>query len=736
MNPNWYRFSDVPTAWYQLNWPAELDTEQVAACMHALAGSHISVMMRFVVHVTPEGIKHYVNIPEVNEYAVLRTFQTFLPSDELTTPEPFKMEASAAMRVHFSTKNRALNTANPEAVSHAILSSLSDIGQGESILFEWVLGMNLQPVSVPSFAAEYEANSKWGMFFESLIHKPHELDAFAHASMQTKNGSHLWRALLLVGVNTVSAPRSEYLVNQILGAIRGVEAPGVGLSMKQTYTPCLADNYDPFFWPLRVNANELTTLLAWPLGDKEVPGIARVAAKHLAVSAKAPRSRRIIARSNIANSENYLTLSPKDGLMHTHVLGPTGVGKSTLLLNLITQDIAAGRGVMVIDPKGDLITETLQRIPQERYEDVVLLDPSDEACPVGLNPLAAHGRPTALVADDILSIFKGLYGSYFGPRTQDVMHAGLLTLCSVPGMSLCALPSLYTNPAFRSRLVAKLNDPLGLGSFWSWYEGISEKERIQVLAPLMNKLRAFLLRPAMRRTIGQARPRFDLSEAMTSRKIVLVNLAKGLLGKDTAQLFGSLVIAQLWQAIQGRVAVPVEYRAPMFVYVDEFQDYLRLPTDVGDILAQSRGYGVGMVLAHQHLGQLPKELKSGILSNARSRICFQLGHEDALVMSKSSNLLSAQDFEKQARYQIYAQLVGNGEVLPWASGETLQPIEPISEVEAIRAMSRERYGINGAEVEASIAAQIDVSLATREQAIGRKQKVQNGQKRQVEVAHE
>jgi hypothetical protein len=329
-----------------------------------------------------------------------------------------------------------------------------------------------------------------------------------------------------------------------------------------------------------------------------------------------------------------------------------------------------------------------------------------------------------------------LYGSYFGPRTQDVMHAGLLTLCSVPGMSLCALPALYTNPAFRSRLVAGLNDPLGLGSFWSWYEGISEKERIQVLAPVMNKLRTFLLRPAMRRTIGQARPRFDLSESMTSRKIVLVNLAKGLLGKDTAQLFGSLVIAQLWQAIQSRVAVPVEYRAPMFVYVDEFQDYLRLPTDIGDILAQSRGYGVGMVLAHQHLGQLPKELKSGVLSNARSRICFQLGHEDALVMSKGSNILSAQDFEKQARYQIYAQLVGNGEVLPWASGETLQPIDPISEVEAIRAMSRERYGINGDEVEANLLTQIDSSLGAQQQTIGRKQKEQNGQKRQVEVAHE
>ena len=332
-----------------------------------------------------------------------------------------------------------------------------------------------------------------------------------------------------------------------------------------------------------------------------------------------------------------------------------------------------------------------------------MLDPSDTSRPVGLNPLARAGKSSALIADDILGVFRKLYGSYFGPRTQDILHAGLLTLMTVPNMSLCALPALYTDAEFRSRLVARTkSDPLGLGSFWQWYEGLSPGERNTAIAPVMNKLRAFLLRPSIRLVMGQGAPKFAISDVFTKRKVLLVNLAKGSLGPEASQLFGSLVVSQVWQAAQGRANIPPERRRPAFVYVDEMQDYLSLPTDIGDVLAQARGYGVGLILAHQNLGQLPRDLKSGIMANARSRVCFQLEHDDAYIMAKRGELLTPGDFEKLPVHHIYAKLVHNGQVSDWMSGETLPPSEPTSDPSVLRQLSRERYGMAASEVEAEL----------------------------------
>lgn len=724
MNWRLSKSSDMAYTWYELNWPANLDAKQVATFLRALNSAYVSKGMRFVVRSTTQEIRHFAIVPAQNVQNVLRLLNNFLPEIEAAETEPFDILAPVAFKLKMSTKNRVLNTEQPEIVSNIILTALSNVHTDECIVLEWVLGATRSPVSISSAAMHFETTSHAGILLESFIRSPKQLDGQSHASMQAKHGVPSWRAVLFVGIGVTNSQRGQYLINQMAYALRSAQAPGVGLGLRLTYPVCMDISYKPFFWSL-ININELTGLLAWPLGNQAVHGIQRATNRHLSLPNTIPIGSRILAVSNVAGSNQALTLSPADGLTHTHVIGPTGSGKSTLLLNLIVQDIQQDRGVIAVDPKGDLINDVLKRIPANRRNDVVLIDPSDATCPVGLNPLARRNQPAALIADDILAVFRGLYGSNFGPRTQDILHAGLLTLCSNSGMSLCTLPILYTNPAFRNRLVAKLNDPLGLGSFWSWFNTLSEAERNRVLAPVMNKLRAFLLRPAMRRVIGQGRPKFDMKEIISGKKIVLVNLAKGTLGAETSKLFGSLVISQVWQAIQGRISMPMNERKPIFVYVDEIQDYLHLPTDIGDVLAQSRGYGMGMVLAHQHLAQLPSELRSGVLSNARSRICFQLSHEDALVMSRSSKILSPSDFENLSRYNVYARLVANGQVLPWVSGKTLEPIEQISNPAVVKVLSRNRYGRDGAVVDAELTAQIEGGKVEMPvSVIGRKSKTE------------
>lgn len=386
-------------------------------------------------------------------------------------------------------------------------------------------------------------------------------------------------------------------------------------------------------------------------------------------------------------------------MRHLHVLGPTGTGKSTLLLNGIVQDIVAGRAVVVIEPKGDLIGDVLHRIPAERVDDVVLIDPSDER-PVGLNPLAAGPGSPELVADQLLGMFRSLYESSWGPRTNDILGASLLTLARTPNMTLCALPALLGNPRFRQQVVGGLDDPLALEPFWAAYESWSEAERTAAIAPVMNKVRPFLLRPQLRAILGQSRPRFTLRAVLAERKILLVNLAKGAIGGEAAALLGSLIVAQLWSAALSRTTVARERRAPAFIYIDEFQDYLHLPTDLGEALAQARSLGVGFVLAHQSLSQLAPSARSAVLANARSRICFQLAAEDARAVADGG--LPAADFRELPTFEVYAQLVAGGAVQPWCSGRTLPPPPPISTPAAIREASRRNYGVDRRTVDAEL----------------------------------
>ncbi len=364
------------------------------------------------------------------------------------------------------------------------------------------------------------------------------------------------------------------------------------------------------------------------------------------------------------------------------------------------QDIRRGASVVALDPKGQLVDEVLRRYPETRRDELVVIDPADRA-PVGLNPLAAPGDPE-LVADQLLGIFARLYADSFGPRTSDVLHAGLLTLARSPSSSLAHLPLLLTHEGYRRRLLGRLDDPLGLGPFWAWYDRLTDAERQQVIAPTMNKVRPFLLRPGLRAVIGQTEPRFDLREIFTRRCVVLVNLAKGSLGPEGSALLGTLLLNQLWQTTLTRAGQTAERLHTVYLYVDEVQDFLRLPGDVGQLLAQARGLGLAFTLAHQHLGQLSPDLQAAVLSNARSRVLFQLATGDAAVLARGQSVVGPADLSALPAYEVYLRLVAGSSVTPYFSGQTLAPEPAATEPAELRALSRERYGRDAGETERTL----------------------------------
>lgn len=549
-----------------------------------------------------------------------------------------------------------------------------------------------------------------------------EIDAERRKALRDKVGETGFRCILRIGVTTTRTDRRPALASRLVAALRTAEAPGIRLTIKQTKPMSLATALQPRRWPSALNVDELTLLSGWPIGNEPLPGVDQARSRALPPHRSITSKGRVVGEATFPGEERQIALSPVDALQHVHVLGPTGVGKSTLLLTSSLQEIQAGRAVVVIDPKGDLVDDLLRRIPDSRLGDVVVLDPADESRPVGLNPLRGATGSTELVADQVLAVFHGLYKDNWGPRTQDILHACLLTLGGRPETTLCALPVLLSSQGYRRRVVAGVKDQIALKPFWTWFENLSEAERATAIAPVMNKLRAFLLRPRMRAVIGQAEPRFNMIDIFTKRRILLVSLAKGQLGPEAAALLGSLVVSQLWQTSLGRSAIAPERRHPVMVFIDEFQDYLHLSTDLADVLAQARGLGLSLTLAHQHLAQLSPAMRSAVLANARSRVCFQLSAEDAAVIARTSGELEAEDFQELERFNAYASLVAQGSVMPYASIRTSAPPETLRSAEVARRASRERYGRDRAEVETAIEALLDGGTTNDEQPVGRRRR--------------
>lgn len=391
-----------------------------------------------------------------------------------------------------------------------------------------------------------------------------------------------------------------------------------------------------------------------------------------------------------------------DALRHLHVLGPTGVGKSTLLLNLIMQDLSEGNPIVVVDPKGDLVDDVLARTTDQISKRVVVLDAARRDFIVGFNPLAVGEGETELTVDGILHVFHRLHSDSWGPRTQDILHNSLLILAGSPHASICLIPQLLVDARFRRGVLTKAENIEAVRVFWSWYDGLSSAERNSVISPLMNKLRPFLLRTSLRTLLGQASPSFDPKSVLDGETALLVPLRKGLIGAEAANLLGSLVVARIWQLAQARSSLRAEKRRPVFLYLDEFQDYLHLPTDIAEVLAQSRGLGMGMILAHQHLGQLGPAVRSATLSNAQSQILFRLAADDAATIARSTGELDQTDFTSLRRFEVYARLLDEGSMPPFASARTQPPPPAIRNPEDLGTVLARRWGRSPTEVDDSL----------------------------------
>jgi hypothetical protein len=447
-----------------------------------------------------------------------------------------------------------------------------------------------------------------------------------------------------------------------------------------------------------VSAPEVAALAHLP-ADAAVPGLLRAGARRIAPPPGLPGTGKPLG---VSASDRPVMLAVEDARYHLHLLGPTGVGKSTLIARLVLDDAVAGRGAVVIDPKGDLVEDILARIPERLEAQVDLLDPLDPA-PPGLNVL--EGTDHDLVVDQLVGIFRRVYERFWGPRTDDILRAALLTLLETgAGATLADVPRLLTDEHWRGQLLDQLEDPVGLEPFWEWYDGLGEAVRAQATGPVLNKLRAFLLRRPVRAIVGQQHSTIDVACCLDGGRLLLVRVPKGTLGEDTSRLLGSFVVARVWQAALARAARPEQARPDCALYVDEVHNYLNLPTPLEEMLAEARGYRLSLCLAHQHLGQLPKEMREALSANARTKVYFQLSPHDAHALGREVEPeLAAHDLAHLPRYTAAVRLCHAGETGP-AFTLTTQPLSgaDAARAEVVRRAARARAGTARAAVEADL----------------------------------
>jgi len=697
---------------FRLRFPRGLDADQLVAFLAGLASLAPSRYQRpvaahalvFEITADARGIRHHLLIPRRFEGTVAAQLRAAVPHVRLEVDEAHSAPAPrVAAELGLTTSRRSLRHQPAEVISAGVLASLYPLAEGQAVTVQWLVAPEGSPAPVPD-PARHQAH--WWELTENVTAEVRGGEGLR--ALRAKRAWPLFGVAVRIGATAASDWAAWQLLGRVTAALRTTNAPGVRWRHRWLpvgwVTKHLAARTLPLLhYPAVLNAAELAAVIGVPLGAHALPGLAFGGAKQLPPPAELPTRGRVLALSDYPGAERRpLALSRRGALRHLHVIGPSGVGKSTLLAGSIVQDIDAGYGVVVIDGQGDLTDVVLDRIPERRVGDVVLLNGGDAERPVGFNPLSGAGEAAELVADETLGIFRTLYRAWWGPRTDDILRAALLTLALHPGMSLAEVPLLLLRADFRRRLTAGLDDDL-LAGFWAWYESLSPAARAEAIGPVMNKLRSFLGRRLVRHVVGQADSTFSLERALAHGQIVLVNLPRGLMGDDASMLLGSLVVAKLLRLIQRRAALPPERRRPVFAYLDEFQDFLALPVNLGSTLVHARKLGLGLSLAHQHRDQLPSDMWAAVIANCASRVVFRMGADDARVLARElAPDVDAADLQGLPTYGAVLRLATDNGVAPPATGTTLALPPATGLAAVVRDRSRQHYGRDAATVEAAL----------------------------------
>ncbi|MHB8467614.1 MAG: type IV secretion system DNA-binding domain-containing protein, partial [Acidimicrobiales bacterium] len=457
---------------FRLLFPRDVKADQIAAFFAALSGRRGDTFTLEVAR-SVEGIVHRLMAPAGCADFVAHQLRAAIPGVRLL-PDDAALGCGQAVELRLTDHGVPLRVDEPAATSTAVLAALAHT---PGAVVQWTITPKRR---VPLLTAGRQGRSLEARIADALVDLLRRRRSVASAEelrrLTKKAETPLFRAALRVGI--AGGVRESF--EPVASALNSVRAPGVDLRRRLLPADVAlrrlrARRAPAFVWSLLVNGAELTAMVGWPIDSPLIPGLHLGSTPHLPPTAALPDGGLVLGTANFPGQERTVAINHEDALRHLYVAGPTGVGKSTLGLNLVVQQMAAGFGVVVIDPKGDLVEDLLERIPTRREAEVVLVDPTDSR-PVGLNLLDGPEDETDLTADQVVGVFGRRFGSSWGPRTDDIARASVLTLLGDPQSTLADLPALLSAPQFRRHLVGKITDP-ALAEFWQTYESWSDAER-------------------------------------------------------------------------------------------------------------------------------------------------------------------------------------------------------------------------------------------------------------------
>ena len=465
--------------------------------------------------------------------------------------------------------------------------------------------------------------------------------------------------------------------------------------------------------PFALSQEELATMFHLPTETVTTPSIAWVDSVKLEPPSDLPEEDEkevtLMGKTNFRANTHTYGIRPVDRRRHVYVIGKTGMGKTTLLENMIRSDIEAGKGVCVIDPHGDLAEATLRFIPKHRTNDVVVFDPSDRDFPLAFNMLEGkNAEQRGLIASGLIGVIKKLNEDSWGPRLEHFLRNTVLALVEAPDTTMLGITRMLVDKEYRKKILKHVEDPM-VQSFWKTeFDAMAPAKLTEAVGPIQNKVGQFLSAPLIRNIVGQPKSTLDLRFAMDTGKIVIVNLSKGKIGEDNSTMLGSMLITKFQIDAMSRADIPESERRDFSLFVDEFQNFA---TDsFATILSEARKYKLSLTMANQYIAQMSDEVSAAVFGNVGSLVSFQVGIDDAKVLAEQfdENRIEPIHLASLPKYKIYNRVMVDGMTTPVFSADTLPPPdhdsgEDVEErAQKIINFSRQRYAKPKEQVEEKI----------------------------------
>jgi Type IV secretion-system coupling protein DNA-binding domain len=416
----------------------------------------------------------------------------------------------------------------------------------------------------------------------------------------------------------------------------------------------------------------------------------------------------VFAKTNFRNKEVPFGIKTDDRRRHMYLIGKTGMGKTTLMENMVIQDIQNGHGVAFLDPHGDSVQRILDCVPASRINDVVYFNPADMEYPVAFNILeSVDPKYKHLVASGLMGVFTKIWANLWSARMEYILNNTILALLDSPGNTLLGITRMYVDKKYRKKIVDNIKDPM-VRAFWvDEFANYNEKYRTEAIAPIQNKVGQFLSSGIIRNIVGQPKSTIDLREIMDNQKILIMDLSKGKVGEDNSALLGAMLVTKIQLAAMSRTDIEEKDRKDFYLYVDEFQNFAT--ESFATILSEARKYRLNLIVGHQYIAQLEEDkntkVRDAIFGNVGTIVVFRIGAVDAEFMETEFDpIFTPNDLVNLPKYSIILKLMINGVASDPFSAVTLSPnpAHLTGNSEKVLKVSRERYANPAAEVEEKI----------------------------------